>query len=183
MSKKVLALGASNSKNSINKQFAEYAAQQVTNAEIEVLNLNDFEMPIYSIDREKESGIPELAKAFKTKVKAADLVIISFAEHNGSYTVAFKNVMDWVSRLEGSTWDNKPMLLLATSPGGRGGKTVLDLATRSFSFMTKGPIKSFSLPSFHKNFSKADGIMDEKLRTDFITTLRLFLEEVSTVAV
>lgn len=181
MSRKVVALGASNSKNSINKQFAEFAAKQIPGAEVEVLDLNDFEMPIYSIDREKESGIPELAKHFKAKIQAADLLVISFAEHNGAYTVAFKNVMDWISRLEGSTWEDKPILLLATSPGGRGGKTVLELATRSFSFMTKGAIKSYSLPSFYKNFSPTNGITDENLKTDFSTTLRLFLDEISTV--
>ncbi len=182
MRKRVLAIGASNSKNSINKQFAEFAAKQTPDAEVEVLDLNDFEMPIYSIDREKESGIPELAKTFKAKIKAADFVIISFAEHNGAYTVAFKNVMDWISRLEGSTWEDKPMLLLATSPGGRGGKTVLELATRSFAFMTKGAIRSYSLPSFYKNFTNTEGITDEKLREDFAITLRLFLEAISTVA-
>lgn len=183
MRKKIVAFGASNSKNSINKQFALFAAQQVEEADIELLDLNDYEMPIYSIDREKESGIPALAQAFKAKIQAADLLIISFAEHNGAYTVAFKNVMDWISRLEGSTWDNKPMLLLSTSPGARGGKTVLDLATRSFAFMTKGVISSFSLPAFHKHFSKTEGITDEELRASFMTSLKTLLEEVSVTPV
>lgn len=183
MRKKIVAFGASNSKNSINKQFALFAAQQVEEADIELLDLNDYEMPIYSIDREKESGIPALAQAFKAKIQAADLLIISFAEHNGAYTVAFKNVMDWISRLAGSTWDNKPMFLLSTSPGARGGKTVLDLATRSFAFMTKGVISSFSLPAFHKHFSKTEGIMDEELRASFMTSLKTLLEEVSVTPV
>lgn len=181
MRKKVVAFGASNSRNSINKQFAGFAAQQIPGAEVEILDLNDFEMPIYSIDREKEFGIPELAQIFKAKIQAADLIIVSFAEHNGAYSVAFKNIMDWISRLEGSTWANKPMFLLATSPGGRGGKTVLDLATRSFSFMTKGSIQSFSLPSFYQNFSKVGGITDELLRSNFTEALQSFLEEINTV--
>ena len=94
MTKKILAFGASNSRNSINKQLANYAAQQLTNATITLLDLNDFEMPIYSIDREKESGIPKLAEEFKQHVLDADGIIISLAEHNGAYTAAFKNVMD-----------------------------------------------------------------------------------------
>ncbi|MEO0877483.1 MAG: NAD(P)H-dependent oxidoreductase, partial [Bacteroidota bacterium] len=65
MKKKILAFGASNSRNSINKQLASYAAGQLTDATITLLDLNDFEMPIYSIDREKESGIPQLAEQFK----------------------------------------------------------------------------------------------------------------------
>jgi len=183
MRKKIVAFGASNSRNSINKQFAQFAAHQVEAADIELLDLNDYEMPIYSIDREKESGIPAIAKAFKAKIQAADLVIISFAEHNGAYTVAFKNLMDWISRLEGSTWDNKPMLLLSTSPGARGGKTVLDLASRSFAFMTKGVISSFALPSFHQHFSTTEGITDQELRASFKTTLQAFLQEANTLII
>ena len=107
MSRKILVFGASNSKNSINKKLATYAAKQIDDAEITILDLNDFEMPIYSIDRENEAGIPDLAVQFKQHIKEADGLVISFAEHNGAYTVAFKNVMDWMSRLEGSVWEKQ----------------------------------------------------------------------------
>ncbi|TVP44062.1 MAG: NADPH-dependent FMN reductase, partial [Halomonas sp.] len=50
---KVLAFGASNSKSSINKKLAFYAAQQINDADISLIDLNDFEMPIFSEDREK----------------------------------------------------------------------------------------------------------------------------------
>lgn len=66
MSNKILAFGASNSINSLNKKLAVYAANQIEEAEITILDLNDFEMPIYNIDREKESGIPDLAAQFKS---------------------------------------------------------------------------------------------------------------------
>ena len=97
---KILAFGASNSKTSINKQFATYASNQIEKAEVILLDLNDFEMPIYSIDKEKENGIPDLAKEFKQYIKDCDGIIISFAEHNGAYTAAFKNIFDWISRIE-----------------------------------------------------------------------------------
>ncbi len=126
MSKKILAFGASNSKNSINKKFATFAANQIADAEITLLDLNDFEMPIYSIDREQEGGVPNLAKQFKSHIQNADGIIVSLAEHNGSFTTAYKNIYDWMSRLEGSVWEQQTMFLLSTSPGGRGGKTVLD---------------------------------------------------------
>ena len=48
--KKILALGASNSKNSINKTLAIYAAKQIENTEILVIDLNDFDIPLYGID-------------------------------------------------------------------------------------------------------------------------------------
>lgn len=174
MKKRILAFGASNSKLSINKTFAEFAANQLEEAEVTILDLNDFETPIYSIDKERESGIPELAKDFKEEIKQADGLIISFAEHNGSYTAAFKNIMDWISRLDGSTWEHKPMLLLATSPGGRGAKTVLNTAVTSFKFGNSKAISSYSLPFFNKNFDRSTGITDEELNVAFYSELRAF---------
>jgi NAD(P)H-dependent FMN reductase len=173
--KKVVAFGASSSRNSINKKLATFAAHQVADAEVTILDLNDFEMPIFSIDREKENGIPQLAHDFKSHLKASDGIIISFAEHNGAYSAAFKNIMDWASRIKGSTtWEEKPMLLLATSPGRRGGSTVLDIAVNKFKFMNKNTIASFSLPSFGHNFTEADGITDEELMASFKAQLAIF---------
>jgi len=128
MKKNILAFGASSSKNSINKSLANYTANQFPDATINLLDLNDFEMPIYSIDKENENGIPQLAQDFKQHIKGADGIVISFAEHNGAYSAAFKNVFDWVSRIESDVWGNKALFLLATSPGARGGQTVLEIA-------------------------------------------------------
>ena len=69
---------------------------------IEFIRLNDFEMPIFSIDRERKQGIPAETHRFKALIRKADGILISFAEHNDSYTVAFKNILDWSSRIEQS---------------------------------------------------------------------------------
>lgn len=118
MCKRVLVIGVSNSKNLINKQFVEFVVKQIFDVEVEVLDFNDFEMLIYSIDREKELGIFELVKIFKVKIKVVDFVIIFFVEYNGVYIVVFKNVMDWIFRLEGSIWEDKLMLFLVIFLGG-----------------------------------------------------------------
>ena len=175
MSKKILAFGASSSRASINKKLATFAAHQIEGAEVTLLDLNDFEMPIFSIDRQNETGIPDLAKRFKQHIINADGLIMSFAEHNGAYSAAFKNIMDWVSRMEGSTWDDKPMFLMATSPGARGGATVLDIAVNKFKWMGKGAITSFSLPFFNKNFSEEEGIVEEGLAKVFREKLEEFV--------
>ncbi len=122
---KIVAFGASNSSKSINRQLAQWASSQLEGAEVNLLDLNGYEMPIYSMDREQNSGIPEKAEQFKEALREVDGIIISLAEHNGSYSSAFKNIFDWMSRLEKPIWLNKPMFLLATSPGARGGKNVL----------------------------------------------------------
>lgn len=102
---RLLAFAATNSRRSINRQLVELAAYQFkrdvrTDAQIEFLDLNDFEMPIYSIDREKESGLPPQAHAFFERIGAADALLISFAEHNGFVTAAWKNLFDWMSRID-----------------------------------------------------------------------------------
>ncbi|KZN34229.1 NADPH-dependent FMN reductase [Pseudoalteromonas luteoviolacea S2607] len=149
---KVLAFAASNSRQSINQQLVKYAASKIENAEIEVLDLNDFEMPIYSSDRESESGIPDQAQRFYDKIGAADVILISFAEHNGSYTAAYKNIFDWTSRIDMKVYQNTPMLLMATSPGPGGAQSVLGAAVNSAPYFAADVKASLSVPSFFDNF-------------------------------
>ncbi len=105
--KKIIAFGASNSKESINKALATWASSQVKDAEATVLDLNDYQLPIYSIDIENESGIPAAATQFQNDIADADGILISFAEHNGNFTAAFKNLYDWLSRASRSVWNDK----------------------------------------------------------------------------
>ena len=159
--KKIIAFAGSNSKNSINKKLATFVANEVKGAEAEVLDLNDFELPLYGIDYEIKHGIPDNAKQFLDKIKNSDGIVLSLAEHNGAYATVFKNIFDWMSRIDGKLWSNKPMLLMATSPGGRGGSTVLEIAKGRFSYMGGNIIADFSLPSFNDNFSDGKIINNE----------------------
>lgn len=170
--RKIIAFGASSSKTSINKQLAIFAANQFENASVEVLDLNAYEMPIYSVDKEKENGIPKLATDFYAKLGSADVIVISFAEHNGAYAAAFKNILDWASRINAKTFQEKELLLLATSPGPRGGSTVLDSAAKRFPFQG-GVVKGvFSLPSFNDNFDAEKGITNEDLKKELAEIIK-----------
>jgi NAD(P)H-dependent FMN reductase len=100
------------------------------------------------------------------------------AEHNGSYTVAFKNAYDWMSRIQKEVWKNKPMLLMAASPGGRGGRGVLQSASMSFPHLRGNIISEFSLPKFHHNFSE-EGLLDEELNDDLNQKIQLFQSALS----
>lgn len=127
---KLLAFAATNSRVSINRALIEFAtdrlkAKRAPEFEIEILDLNDFEMPIYSIDRETEGGIPAGAQAFFNEIGAADAVLVSFAEHNGTVTSAWKNIFDWMSRIDMKVWQGKPTVMLAATPGPRAGAGVL----------------------------------------------------------
>ncbi|NOH30271.1 NADPH-dependent FMN reductase [Vibrio mediterranei] len=149
---KVLAFGASNSRASINQTLAGYAANLLENAEVNLIDLNDFEAAIYSEDREKQSGIPEQAQRFYQLIGDADAVIISLAEHNGSYTAAYKNLFDWTSRINMQVFQNKPVVYLATSPGPGGAQSVLAAASGSAPYFAADVKASVSIPSFYDNF-------------------------------
>ncbi|CAM1364173.1 NADPH-dependent FMN reductase [Tenacibaculum litoreum] len=159
--KKIIAFAGSNSKKSINKQLVTYASGLLDEAEVSVLDLNDYPLPIYGIDKEMEEGIPENAAKFLEKIKEADGIAVSLAEHNGNFTVAFKNIIDWMSRIEQKVWHNKPMLLLSTSPGGRGGASSMAIAKNGFPHMGANVIADFSLPKFYDNFNDGRVVNEE----------------------
>ncbi len=160
---KVLSLGGSTSSESINRRFARYAASLISEADVTDLDLRTLEVPLYSVDLEERDGAPADAQRFLDMIRSHDAIVISLAEHNGSYTAAFKNLYDWVSRIEQELWSGKPMLLLASSPGGRGGATVLEAAKATFPRMGADLRASFSLPSFYDNFDAKTGIRDAAL--------------------
>ena len=128
----ILAFSASNSRRSINRELVQYAAKKLKSdimpaAEFHFVDLNDFEMPIYSIDREHERGIPKEARDFFEYIGASDAVLVSFAEHNGNVTAAWKNIFDWMSRIDAKVWQDKPMIVMCATPGKRAGAGGLGL--------------------------------------------------------
>ena len=171
--KKIIAFAGSNSKKSINKELVTYAANLLDNVDVNILDLNVFELPLYGIDLENEEGIPNNAHKFLELIKTSDGIVLSLAEHNGAYSAAFKNIFDWMSRIDNQLWSNKPMLLMAASPGARGGQTVLEIAQGKFPFMGSNITSVFSLPFFNKNF--ADGkIIDDELNKQLIQSVSEF---------
>ncbi len=164
----ILTIGASSSHTSINKNLAHYTASLINDYQVKLIDLNNFEMPIYSIDRENDHGVPAKAIKFKELISNSAGIVISFAEHNGSYAAAFKNIMDWASRLDGKLWDDKPMLLLSTSPGVRGGATVLAAASGSFPYLGAVVVGSLSVPKYQENFSPSDGITNTILKEELL---------------
>ena len=167
----IIAFGASTSQTSINKALATYAANQLPNGTVQVLDLNEFELPLFSEDTEKAIGKPENAQRFFDAIGSADALVISFAEHNGSYAAAYKNIFDWASRIDVKVFQNKPAIFLATSPGQRGAQSVLQSAIGSAPFFGANVVGSFSLPKFYDHFD-----VDKKTITD--ETLNQALAEV-----
>lgn len=161
---KITAFAGSNSKHSINKRLLQFVVGYFSEHSTELLDLNDFDLPLFGVDLESEKGIPEDAYRFAGKIDSSDILIISLAEHNGAYTAAFKSCFDWISRIKGrKAFGDKPILLMAASDGGRGGSSVLDIAVRRMPFSGGKVIETFSFPRFHDNFDDKTGIVNQEL--------------------
>ena len=171
---KIVGFAGSNSKKSINKQFVAHTLGQLKEHETKLLDLNDFEIPLFSVDKEEEDGYPEKVKEFVNIIQSADGLVLSLAEHNGAYTAVFKNLMDWCSRYELKFFNNTPMLLLSTSPGGYGGGNSMELGLNRLPKFDANIIANFSLPKFNDNFDKEKGIKDLELRSNFDAKLEEF---------
>jgi len=172
---KIIAFAATSSRKSINKQLVTHAASLIKGAEVEVLDINDYEMPLFSEDREAELGKPQLARDFLDKIASADALVIGFAEHNGSYTAAFKNLFDWSSRTLQKVYQNKPLVLLATSPGPGGAATVLAAAVGSAPFFDGNVKGHLSIPSFYDNFDMEKGQMKNAELADKLSSAMAML--------
>lgn len=178
---KILAFAATNHKNSINKQLVTHAANVLVaefanHADIELLDLNDYEMPIYSQERQAEGGIPPLAQKFFDKIASADAVIISFAEHNGNYTAAYKNVFDWASRIEMKVYQDKKVMHLSSSMGPNGGANVLGIANGSAPFFGADLKASFAVGPFNEKFDTQKGeLIDPVLAATLRTSLKALI--------
>lgn len=175
---KILAFAASSSRNSINRKLVKAAveileSELLPDAEIELIDLNDYEMPIFSVDREAADGIHSLARKFFDKIGAADALLISYAEHNGYYTASFKNIFDWASRIDEKVYQGKPMVIMAAAPGQGGGSHVLESAKVSAPFYGADIRGVFSLPRFRDAFDTETGRPKEAAK---IAELRSALE-------
>ncbi|WP_282088866.1 NADPH-dependent FMN reductase [Aquimarina algiphila] len=177
--KKIITISGSNSQKSINGSLISYTTSLLKNVEIISIDLNDYVLPIYGVDFETENGIPTAIKKLDKLFNEGDGFIVSLAEHNGSYTAVFKNTIDWLSRINMKIWREKPMLLMATSPGSRGGTTVLQSAKAYFPFLGGTIIADFSLPNFYDNFSE-DEISDNGLKEELSRKIFLFEQQLNT---
>ncbi|MGB1004587.1 MAG: NADPH-dependent FMN reductase, partial [Salibacteraceae bacterium] len=167
----------SNSSTSINQQLVKYMASIVKDAEVEVLDLRDFEAPIFSTDLEAEIGAPESMKVLFEKMSSADGFIVSTPEHNGYMPAVLKNTIDWLSRMGRKVFNGKPVVFTSASPGGRGGATALGQMLVVMPHQGATIIGSHSIGSFFDKFKdgalvdREDKLAIQKIITDLEDSL------------
>ncbi len=169
--KKILAFAGSNSSTSINKELLEYTINKIPNS-VSLIDLIDFEAPMYSIDQENDKGIPENIIKLSQKIRNTDVLIITVNEHNGSASAFFKNHIDWLSRHDRNFLKNTKVALLSTSPGRGGAKMALKWAAEVLPRFGAEIICEFSLASFNHAYSKEKGIFDPDQKQVFDAAIK-----------
>ena len=173
---KILAFAGSNHSNSINYKLVEYAVTKLNKLEVQLLDIRKWEVPMYSIDMDPDQTPDRIIELIKL-IKDYDGFIIASPEHNGSIPAFFKNILDWLSRREKSIFNQKPMLLMSTSPGKGGASKNLDYLIKSLPYQGANVVSTFSLPSFYENYK--EGVINEEFKQTLESALRTLEDTVN----
>ncbi len=174
---KIFAFAGSTSSTSINRELVKFVLKNFDESEINLIDLNDYSMPVFSVDLEKK-GFPPQAHEFLKRIEECDVIICSLAEHNRSYSAAFKNIFDWASRINVKVWQNKKMFLMTTSPGGFGGGNVMNTAKTFFPQFGAEILETFSLPKFYENFDLESGVTHPDLLNELTGKIENFKKSI-----
>lgn len=167
---KILAFSGSSRKDSFNKKMLKIAAAgaEAAGAEVTVIDLADFPMPIYNGDLEDNEGMPEHAQAFKKLLTEHDGLLIASPEYNSSFPALLKNAIDWASRSESpdegglSAYQNKIAAIMCATPGGSGGMKALLFLRLQLEYLSMIVLPNQqSLSQAHQAFDESDDLVEE----------------------
>ncbi len=169
---KILAFAGSTRTASFNKKLIKVAAEaaRAAGAEVTLIDLRDYAMPLFDGDLEDAQGLPENAKKLKALMRESDGFLLACPEYNSSITAVLKNTIDWASRAE---TDDEPALvafrgktaaLMSASPGALGG--LRGLVTVRSILGNIGMIvlpDQVAVPKAHEAFDEAGKLKEERL--------------------
>lgn len=168
---KIIALSGSLRMSSFNQKLVAIAAAGASKAgaEVQVVNLSDYDIPLFSEDLEAD-GIPAAVNDLKSLFAQSHGILLASPEYNGSLSGVLKNAIDWLSRPSkevsiGSAFQGKVVGLMATSPGGLGGLRGLsharDVVYNLGSIVNPNQI---AVPSAYQAFDDQGQLLDEKMQ-------------------
>jgi chromate reductase len=171
----ILAFAGSNSSTSINHELVTYLTTQLKESTFELFKLSDMDLIVYSEDEQRDNGFPSSINLVYKHIQAADGIIISVNEHNSYPSAFFKNVLDWLSRLDRKFMEGKKVFLISASTGARGGMSALEVVKNLISRFGGEVVDTFSFPTFKENFSSDDKtVVNEELKTEILSKLHQF---------
>lgn len=173
-----MAFAGSNSSTSINYKLVKYTTSLIKDQNISLINMVDYNFPVFSEDLERNEGYSEMLTGLKDKIVNADGLIISVNEHNSNPSAYFKNVLDWLSRVDRNYLADTKILLMSCSGGRRGGMGSLEVTKRILPRFGGEIVATFSLPSFNHTFDETKGITDLELAKAHKNALEMFLSQI-----
>jgi NAD(P)H-dependent FMN reductase len=167
---KILAFAGATRTGSWNKKLIRIGAGFARDggAEVTLIDLRDYPMPLYDGDIEAAEGLVPKARELKSLMLGHDALLLSCPEYNSSISAVLKNTIDWVSRPrpnEPSAFKGKIAALLAASPGNLGG--VRGLFTVRQVLTTLGVLvvpTQFALNQAASAFAEDGSLKDERQR-------------------
>lgn len=170
---KILAFSGSARKDSFNQRLVKIAAQgaEQAGAEVTVINLGDFPMPLFNQDDEAEFGMSSPAREFKKLLIEHDGFLIASPEYNSAFSPLLKNSIDWASRKEHPeeapllAYRGKMAVIMSASAGALGGLrglVFLRLLLSNIGVTVLATQQAVSQAD--KAFDSAGRLVDEKLQ-------------------
>ncbi|MES2474316.1 MAG: NAD(P)H-dependent oxidoreductase [Verrucomicrobiota bacterium] len=168
-SPRILVFGGSLRAESYNQKLATLAAGHAcaAGAEVTLISLRDFRMPLFDEDLESAEGMPENAARLKALFAENDGLIIASPEYNSGITAALKNAIDWVSRATSedeaplSVLKGKTAAILAASPGGYGGaRSLAQFRTLLENIQITVLPDQVAIPKAYEAFDAAGNLVD-----------------------
>ena len=180
---RILAFAGSARNDSINKRLVAHGAAQAKGlgAEVTLIDLADYPLPIFDEDCESAEGCPENARKLRELFMSHDGLLIACPEYNSSITPLLKNVIDWVSRPDGDTpggiaYRGKVAALIAASPGALGGLRGLDHVREILSNVGTHVVPmQAAVGNFHQAFDDKKGLTDERTSGFFDSVMALLV--------
>lgn len=176
---KILMFAGSLRKESLNKKLLAEIARlpSMKDHEIQIVDLQKGDWPVYDGDVEESKGVPAAAQELAKAILAADALIVSSPEYNGSVSSSLKTAIDWVSRIKPIAFNAKPMLLFAASPGPLGGTRGLWHTRVPFEVMgTRLYPEMYGLQKAGDAFDGEGHLKDEKVRQTVAGLVEKFLD-------
>jgi chromate reductase len=127
---RILAFAASARQGSLNRKFLAVAVEAAGAAgcEVTLLDLNEFELPIYNGDLEDRDGMPANATRLVGLIAGTQGLLVASPEYNSMITPLLKNTVDWCSLADANPFEGKVAAVISASPGIHGGARSLVMA-------------------------------------------------------
>jgi chromate reductase len=116
---KLVGISGSLRADATNTKLLREAARLFGDCDFDLLDIG---FPLYDGDDEAANGVPQAVQDAAARIAAADAVIMSTPEYNKGPSGVLKNALDWISRADGTPWNDKPVAVMSAAAGRAGGE-------------------------------------------------------------